>query len=409
VNVLFIHEVDWVNKVVFDIHTLAESLSLRGHRVYAIDYASNWRRENPSDLGTFKTREINKVARAFSGADVTLIRPGFVKIGGVSRITAAFTHCREISRTIREKKIDAVVLYSVATNGLQAVYAARRHNVPVVFRSIDILNQLVVYPFLRPITKMLERLVYARSDMLLTLTPSLTQYVANLGAKADRIKLLPMPVDTDIFYPFSAPDELRSKWGISDTDKVILYMGTLYDFSGLDGIIRWLPDIAGQVPDVRLLIVGDGPQRKKLEGIIAGTGIGDKVIITGFQPYEDMPQYINMATVCLNPFRITGATREIFPGKIVQYLACGKAIVATPLPGLVAVTPGEEHGLIYAETPEAMAEKLVDLLKDSDYRQRLERNGLEYVKTVHSCESIAEQLETRLREAIEAKKVKSGV
>ncbi len=408
-NVLFIHEVDWLNKVVFDIHTLAESLSLRGHKIYAIDYENTWKRQGLTDMGSFKTQEIEGVSRAFSGSSVTLIRPGLIKIGGLSRISAAYTHCTAISKTIREKKIDAVVLYSAATNGLQAIYAARRYQIPVVFRSIDILNQLVVYPVLRPFTKMLEKLVYARSDMILTLTPSLSRYTANFGAKEDRIKLLPMPVDTAIFYPFPAPAELRMQWDIQEKDNVILYMGTLFDFSGLDLIIPRLPEIASRVPDVKLLIVGDGPQRRKLESIITETGVGDKVIITGFQPYETMPQYINIATVCLNPFRITGATREIFPGKIVQYLACAKAIVATPLPGLVAVTPGEEQGIAFAGTAEDMAEKLVNLLKDKEYRQRLERNGLEYVKKVHSCESIAEQLETRIKEAIEAKKVKSGV
>jgi glycosyltransferase involved in cell wall biosynthesis len=408
VNVLFIHEVDWLNKVVFDIHTLAESLSLRGHRIYAIDYASNWRRQNPADLGTFKTREIESVSRALAGAKVTLIRPGFIRISGLSRVSAAFTHWREIRKTIREKKIDVIVLYGAATNGLQAISAARKRNIPVVFRSIDILNQLVVYPVLRPFTRILEKKVYARADMILTLTPSLSKYVAGLGAREDRIRPLPMPVDTGIFCPSPVPTELRSRWGIKKTDSVILYMGTLFDFSGLDLIIPRLPEIVSRVPGAKLLIVGDGPQREQLEGIIAETGVTDRVIITGFQPYETMPYYINMAAICLNPFRITGATREIFPGKIVQYLACAKAIVATPLPGLIAVTPGEEQGLVFADTPGAMAEKLVEILKDAVYRKRLERNGLEYVKKVHSYENIAAQLETRLKEAIELKTQESN-
>lgn len=406
-NVLFIHEVDWLNKVVFDIHTLAESLSLRGHKVYAIDYENTWKRKNFYDLRA-SYQEIEGVSRAFKGSFVTLIRPGFMKISGLSRVSAAITHGSVINKTIRDKKIDAVVLYGVATNGLQAIYAARRYNIPIVFRSIDILNQLVVYPILRPFTKILEKIVYPRADMVLTLTPSLSRYVVDLGASVDSIKLLPMPVDTAIFHPSPTPGELRRRWGIKDTDKVILYMGTLFDFSGLDTTIRWLPDIANKVPDVKLCIVGDGTQRAKLESIIRETGAGDKVIITGFQPYETMPQYINMAAVCLNPFRITGATREIFPGKIVQYLACAKAVVATPLPGLAAVTPGEEQGIAFAGTPEDMAEKLVNLLKDNEYRQRLERNGLEYVKKVHSCESIAGQLEARLEEAIAAKKAEAG-
>lgn len=403
-NVLFIHEVDWLKKVVFDIHTLAESLSMRGHRVYAIDYEDTWTRRGLSDMGTLKTREIPDISRAFKNAPVTLIKPGFIKIPGLSRLSAACTHRRAIKQVIKDKEIDVIVLYSVATNGLQTLNAARKLNIPVVYRSIDILNQLVRYPFLRGPTRLLEKTVHKRADMILTLTPGLTKYVTELGAEAGKVHLLPMPVDTVIFHPFPAPDELRQKWGIGKGDKIILFMGTLFDFSGLDLIIPRLPEIVGQVPGAKLLIVGDGPQRKKLESIIAGTGTEDKVIITGFEPYDSMPRYINMADVCINSFQITGATRDIFPGKIVQYLACAKAVVATPLPGLVAVTPGEEEGVVFAGTPSEMAEKLVAVLKDDIYRQRLEENGLEYVKKRHSCESIAVELETRLQEAIDQKR-----
>ena len=50
-NILFIHEVDWINKVVFDIHSLAEALSLLGHRVFAIDYENTWSKKGFFDLG----------------------------------------------------------------------------------------------------------------------------------------------------------------------------------------------------------------------------------------------------------------------------------------------------------------------------------------------------------------------
>lgn len=402
-NILFIHEVDWLNKVVFEIHTLAESLSLRGHQVYAIDYEDTWHRNGSFELGTLKTREFDGISRAFNGASVSLRRPGFIRISGLSRLSAAFTHHAEIKRTIKQKNIEAVVLYSVATNGLQAINIGKKLNIPVIFRSIDILNQLVSYPYLRPFTRILEKMVYSRADMILTLTPSLSRYVMELGAKEQRVKLLPMPVDISTFHPSPAPDELRQKWGIHKDDRVILYIGTLFDFSGLDLIIRQFPGITGQVPEAKLLIVGDGPQRQELEGIITEMGLADKVIITGFEPYDTMPHYINMATLCLNPFLITDATRDIFPGKIVQYLACAKAVVATPLPGLIAVTPGEEQGLVFYNTPEEMADRLGTLLREPEYRERLERNGLEYVRRMHSCESIAAQLEARLQEAIDEK------
>lgn len=406
-NVLFIHEVDWLNKVVFDIHTLAEALSLRGHRVYAIDYENNWKPHGFFDLGTLKTHEFNDVSRAFPGSKVSVIRPGNIKISGLSRFSAAFTHYREIRRTIKRRNIDVIVLYSVPTNGLQAISAAKKYHIPLVFRSIDILNQLVSYPHLRPATRILEKMVYPRADMILTLTPTLSRYVRKFGAREEKVKELLMPVDTSIFYPFPPPEELRSQWGIGSEDRVILFIGTLFNFSGLDMVIPRFSEIIKENPNARLLIVGDGPQRAKLESIIKGAGLEDRVTITGFQPYKTMPRYIALADVCLNSFLINGTTRDIFPGKIVQYLACAKPVVATPLAGLRAITPGEEQGMVFATTPGEMVEKLVTLLKDKEYRERLGRNGLDYVKSRHSYESIAAQLEVRLQEAIDEKCVKT--
>src|SRR3972149_12062836 len=105
-NILFVHEVDWIKKVAFEIHNLAEALSLLGHQVYAIDYEETWKRDGFPGLGSLKTREIDGVSRVFAGSSVNLRRPGFIRLPGLSRISAGFTHCLEIKRTLREKKIE---------------------------------------------------------------------------------------------------------------------------------------------------------------------------------------------------------------------------------------------------------------------------------------------------------------
>ena len=402
-NILFIHEVDWINKVVFDIHSLAEVLSLSGHCVFAIDYENTWSKKGVFDLGSLKTEELSGVSRAFPGSSVCLRRPGFIKIPALSRLSAGLTHYLEISRTIREKNIDAIVLYSVATNGVQALRAARKFNVPVLFRSIDVANQLVPYRALRPIVRFLEKKVYSRADMVLTLTPKLSQYVTNMGAEESRVKLLPMPVDTNLFHPAVDTAEVRQKWGFGNTDRIVLFMGTLFDFSGLDVLIPRFSEVIKQVPEAKLLVVGDGPQRPKLEGIIAEYNLQEQVIITGFEPYETMPQYINLATVCINTFLTTDATRDIFPGKTVQFLACGKALIATALPGMMAVIPGEQQGVVYTIGMDGMVEEVASLLKSPERRQKIEQAGLNYVKQVHSHDAIARQLEAHIEEAVRDK------
>lgn len=402
-NILFVHEVEWLDKVVFDIHHLSESLSRFGHNVFAIDYEDSWVRNSPLDFGSLKTRQVTEVARACPGARVSLRRPGYIKIPGLGRLSAVFTHYLEIQKTIREKGIDIIVLYSVPTNGLQTIHLAGKFRIPVIFRAIDVLNQLVPYPALRPLTRVLERKVYSSVDLILTLTPTLSRYVIDKGALKSKVKMLPISVDTNSFYPSANSDEIRQRWGLGDQEPIIIFMGTLFDFTGLDLFIHQFPKVIEQASGAKLLIVGDGPQRLKLERIITQLGLGERVIITGFQPYEMMPQYINLATICINPFLVVKATGDIFPGKIVQYLACGKVVVATPLPGMIAVIPDQQQGVIYANNAGEMVNEVVSLLKSTERRQQLEYAGVKYAKEVHSQERVARQFEKILEEAIKEK------
>jgi len=402
-NILFVHEVDWLNKVVFEIHNLAEALSLLNHRVYAIDYEDNWSRNGLLNLGSLRTKEVCGVSRAISGSSVCLRHPGFIKIPGISRLSAGLTHYLELQRTIRERNIDIIMLYSVPTNGLQTIRLARKFKVPVVFRSIDILHRLVRYPALRPATRFLERMVYARADEILAITPNHVRYVISLGAVESRVKLLPLPIDTDIFHPAVDCRKVRQKWGVGDKDQVVLFIGTLFEFSGLDGFIRQFPRVIESIPEAKLLIVGDGVQRPGLERIITELGLGKHITITGFQPYPTMPQYISLATVCINPFLNTEATRDIFPGKIIQYIACGKATVATPLLGITSLVPDESRGVVYANSPDDMATEVINLLKSSERRRKIGEAGLHYVKQTHDQPKIARQLEAELMEVISRK------
>jgi glycosyltransferase involved in cell wall biosynthesis len=406
-NILVIHEVDWLKKVVFEIHSISEQMSRLGHRVCVIDYEDTWQREGCLGLGTLRTRRYEDITRTGAGTGVGLIRPGFIRLPGLSRLSAAASHYREIGRVIRREKIDIILLYSVPTNGPAAVHLARKYGIPVVFRAIDILYRLVRYPVLRPPTRFLERWVYRRADRILAIAPRYARYVTRMGAPAEKVKQVLMPVDTELFRPAPPDTELQGRWGIRPEDAVILFIGTLFPFSGLDIFLRHFPEVVAAVPEARLLIVGDGPQRHRLEGIIAKTGLKERVIITGFQPYEDMPGYINLASVCINTFLNTPETEDIFPGKILQYLAGGCATAATPLKGIVTLAPARASGIVYAEN-EAMAAAVIDLLRSPGERQERGRLGVDFIRRQHGYENIARQFEAELLAAIREKQGEAG-
>jgi len=394
-NILFIHEIDWLKKVVYEIHTLPELLSLRGYNVYAIDYESMWRKTSSTDFGSLRTKQVSGV-RHYLNAKVDLIRPGFVKVPVLSRASAFVTHYTAIKKTIEKYDIDVIILYSVPTNGLQTIRLAKRYNVPVVFRSLDTLNQLVKNKVLSIATSRMEKMVYSKADLVLAINTRLGEYCKRLGAT--NVKILPLGVDTDNFRPLDNVDKLRNKWNLVGK-KVIVFMGTLPNFSGLDTFIIKFPEVLMEVPDAHLLIVGDGEQRLKLESLIHCHHLESYVTITGFQPFGKIPQYINLASVCISTFPIIGVTRDIVPLKVIQYMACGKPVVSTPLPGLTEMIEGENQGIVYSEDIRVIAK----LLKSESYIQKLGVAALKYATRVHGDENIVNQLEQELINLVRAR------
>jgi glycosyltransferase involved in cell wall biosynthesis len=123
-------------------------------------------------------------------------------------------------------------------------------------------------------------------------------------------------------------------------------------------------------PDVKFLIVGEGFLEKSLRQLVYDLGLENSVIFTGSVKHEEIPLYIASASVCLAPFRDTEVTRCKSPLKIVEYMASGKAIVASNvgevakmLGGVGVLTaPGDYHDL---------AKSITILLNDSQLRQNL--------------------------------------
>ena len=383
-NLLFIHETSFISKIVYEYQALPELLSLKGHNVYVLDYEDKWQ-----GLGISDYQEL-KVKRAYH--EITLIRPFFIKFPIISRISAFISHYFTIKRVLKDKKIDAIILYSVPTNGLQALYWAKKFKIPVIFRSIDVLHKLVHNPILSLITKQLEKHVYKQSDLILTITPKLSEYIKKLGAKPDKIKYLALGVDTQIYKPELPDHDLKTKWGIRNGDKVIVFVGTLPNFSGLDRFLHEMPEILREYPNTKFLIVGDGIQKYKLQNIISALNLSNNVIITGYQPYELVPKFINLADVCISTFPNSKTTDNILPTKVLQYLSCGKPIASTPLCGTKSVIQGFAQGIAYAQDYEFSG--MIDwLFKNNDLRVRMGENALKYIKGNHDYEKIILQLE----------------
>lgn len=396
-NILFVSDDNLLKSVVYDIHILAESLSFLGHRVYVIGS------ERGSDT-RLRTEE-RKMTRVYPKAEVHLINFSFVNIPIVGSLFGIFSSYRTIHKVIMERNIDVIMLYSVISTGLPAVSLSKKFNIPLVFRNIDMLHCLMPNRIKQKVVKFLERMVYPETDKILTLTPRYAEYLINLGAVKARLKMLPFPVDIDLFRRSIDSSEVRQKWNLDKKDEIIVFIGNLYKFSGLTDFIYQFPEVIRQIPKAKLLIVGDGDLRPKLERVIAELGVRDRVSITGWQPFHTMPQYINLANICINPYPVSGDMKDLFCAKVIQYLACGKATVSSSLPGMTTMLPGESCGIVYVDSAIDMAREAVLLLKSPERREQLGQAGFNYVRQTHSSDKLLLQLEEYLTEAVQENKV----
>ncbi len=338
-NILFIHETEYIKKVVFEFQIIPEILASRGHNVYMVDYPMCWDKKGPFDIGSFKTQYLTDVRKAGKKKGITLIRPGIIKIPIISRLIAFVSYFFVIRDAIVKYKIDKIVLYSAPTNGIQTIFWAKRYKIPVHFRLLDVLHQLVPSKLLSLPTYLIERYVYKRVSEITAITPMLTKYAIEMGGDPKTTSYLPSGSDLDLFYPEEKDIELLKKYEIKTTDQVILFAGTLFDFSGLDVIIRYMAENKNIAEDIKFLIVGHGQQSGLLKKLIKENNLEQRIILTGFIDYAKLAKYINLADVCINPFQINKITNIIFPGKIYQYMACEKPVIATRLAGVIDIFP----------------------------------------------------------------------
>jgi glycosyltransferase involved in cell wall biosynthesis len=404
-NILVVHEKNWRAKNVYELHGYSESLSLRGHNVFAIEYDEVWQRGHLLDFGNLATKRFDNVHRSFDDASVTLVRPGAIKVPGLSRLSAALTFLPVADKLIKQARIDAILMYSVPTYGLQTILLAHKHSIPVLFRAVDVLPLLVPYRFLRYLTLQFEKAVYPNVDKILALTPRLKRYVVNLGADEKRVELLLPGVRLERFAPRPLNKDLMAKWGIEASDKVVLHMGRTYTFGGLDLLIKNFGQILARVPQAKLLLVGRGELLEDLRRQAKETDYGDRIIFTGFQPFELMPDFINMSAVCTIPFRLCEATIDIIPTKILEYLACGVPVVSTAMPGTVEILPDEHCGVVYANSEHDLIDKILVLLLDDDRRKEIGLWGLAHVRESFAWDRTIDRLEENLHFAAKAYEV----
>jgi glycosyltransferase involved in cell wall biosynthesis len=211
--------------------------------------------------------------------------------------------------------------------------------------------------------------------------------------RSQKIAVVPNAADVHAFGQPQDPHIYRQRLGL-DGAPVVMFVGGFYPWHALDLLAKSFALVVQRVPEPQLVLVGDGPVRAKLEATTTQLGIAHRVILTGSVEHTQVPTLLSMADVAVAPYPRLPAGMYFSPLKLYEYMAAGKAIVATGA-GQVADVIRHGHNGLLVEPGDvsAFADAIVSLLNDPGERDRLGRNARKQALRQHSWERYIDELE----------------
>ena len=332
-------------------------------RIRVIDFEVVWnageKRELISDHQTFEN-----VSRVYSGANITVVRPPIIKVPSFDYASLVFTRRAEIKKQLQEFKPDVVVGFQVLTPYIGS-RLAKKFDVPFIYYWTDVYHAQIPLKFYQPIGKMIEKRVLKDSDAVVVINDMLKDYVLNLGSDPEKTHVEKAGLDFDFFNIKTSGENLREKFNIEEDDVLILFVGWLYKFSGLEETAMEICKNRETVKNIKLLIVGEGDAYHDLKQLITDHGMEDYVFMTGKQPYQSIPEFIAASDICILPSFNNDIMNDIVPIKMYEYMSMSKPVIATELPG-VQKEFGENNGVFYVKTPQEVYHKALDIIENHD-------------------------------------------
>jgi len=257
---------------------------------------------------------------------------------------------------------------------------------------------------LHPAFVLSRRIIYQISDQIICGAKFQEEMMLNQGASALKVHAVLGGVDTKVFKPLQRErDKLRKDFDVENRF-ALLSLGRIVKRKGFDTAIKALTHLQ-DIEDLRLLIVGKGPEQSSLMRLTRELALESKVKFLGFVPAESLPKIYNVADVFVAPFRAMGRDLEGFPLVVQEAQACGLPIVSTATAGLPELVGNNTTGfLVPPDSPVEIAKKIRKLYEHRELCEKMGRNARKRAVTILDWAIAVDEIEKLLHAAYSSKK-----
>lgn len=258
-----------------------------------------------------------------------------------------------IEEAIKAEKPDIIHAHSPSLNGMPALRAGRKYGIPVVYEIRAFWEDAAVdhgtfkdKSFKYRISRFLETRLTKGVDALFTICEGLKRELISRGISEEKITIIPNCVDTGCFSPVEYDGQIADKYGLKGF-MVFGFIGSFYQYEGLDLLIEGFPKVLEKVKEARLLIVGDGPERKRLYEKAGRMNLFGRIIFTGKVPHDEVKRYYSVMDMLVYPRKSIRLTELVTPLKPLEAMAMGKVVVGSDVGGIKELITHNRDGFLF--------------------------------------------------------------
>ena len=311
--------------------------------------------------------------------------PRLPGLAEVALMKATQTRLLELARKLRPQILHA---HSPVLNAIPALRVGKLLGIPVVYEVRAFWEDAAVDhgsthegSMRYRLTRRLETHALRQARHVFTICEGLRGDIVARSIASSKVTVIPNAVDIESFEPGGTPDAaLKARLGLAGAT-VLGFIGSFYAYEGLDLLLAALPGLLQQRPDVRVLLVGGGPQEAALKAQAAALGVADQVVFTGRVPHAEVQRYYDLIDVLAYPRHSMRLTELVTPLKPLEAMAQGRLLVASDVGGhRELIRDGETGFLFRAGSAPALAQAIVDVLARRADWPRLRAAGRRFVE-----------------------------
>ena len=317
---------------------------------------------------------------------------------------------RRIEQVVRAWRPKVLHAHSPALCGMAASRVAARHGIPLVYEIRAFWEDAAVGngqsregSIKYRLTRNLENRVVARASAVVTICQGLREDLIQRGNDPARITIMPNGVDLALFGSPSPRDPaLARSLGFEESGPdgngpcpVIGFIGSFYDYEGLDVLIDAMPALIARHGDARLLLVGGGPCAEALRAQAEASPAAHAIRFVGRVPHHEVERYYALCDIMAYPRKRSRLTDLVTPLKPLEAMAQGKIVAASDVGGHRELITDGQTGVLFApDDAQSCANALADLLDHRDTWQTIRDQARVHVEMQHDWAVNARRYQT---------------